>query len=442
MGITRIIRSAGQKIRGTGVALVLAALLTAGPVLTYAPRAAQAAHVEDGALDNYIHYVYLETMRIRWRWVASWMRMTQQYTSNMMHQMWIIGMFMDAKHELETHRIYQTMLNQAHKDYHPSDQMCRFGTNVRSAAASEELAKTNAHVMSTMMLNRELLAEGTASYGGIAIDKAARIMQFKLFYCNIEDGNGRLEELCRLDATRDGTEFQRGAPDERTNKDIDFAATVDNRYTYDINFTDGDITNDETDVIALSRNLFSHDLFQHIGENVLNQELNKDEYMDVRSITAIRGLARNTFGHVVGQRATGTEVAAPFVRRIVQELGLPEAETDAFMGEYPSYYAQMEVLTRRMYQNPSFYSNLYTKPENVKRAAVSMQAIKMMQDRDKFESNLRREMLLSVLLELRLRSLQDYVMNQQQNIQPFQLNGDAAAPPPEPDCTGGWLDCQ
>ena len=433
-----------RRIAGGLLCAFVAAFLAAGPVMTFDPRPAQAAHVEDGALDNSAHYTYLQTERIRWKWVASWMKMTQQYTANMMHQMWIAGMFLDAKHQLETHRLFQTLLNQAHKDYHPSDQMCRFGTNVRSAGASEELAKVNAQVMSTIMLNRELLAERTAASGGMVVDKIARIRQFKLIYCNIHDNNGRLGEMCRLQQGRDGMTYTRGAPDERTNRDIDYAATVDSRYTYDVNFTDNEMTNDEVDVIALSRNLFSHDVFTHIAENRLNREFNKDDYMDVRSIIALRGLARNSFGHIIGQRAAGTGASAPFIKRLVEELGAPQAEIDAFLGEFPSYFAQMEVLTRKMYQNPSFYATLYTKPENVKRAAVSMQAIKLMQDRDRFESALRREMLLSGILELKLRSEQARVLNEQQNYQPFSTTGAAPPTPPPPsptDCTGGWLDC-
>lgn len=428
--------SGRRLMMGAGVAILLAL----GVGVVPAPHRAEAAHVEDGALDDSSHFTYLETERIRWRWVASWMMMTQQYTSNMMHQMWIAGMFLDAKHELETHRIYQSLLNQAHKDYHPSDQMCRFGTNMRSAAATEERSKVNGQVLSTLMLNRELLADGSAAHGGMTVDKIARIRQFKLTYCNINDANGRLQELCRLNATRDGVNFVRGAPDARTNRDIDYAATIESRYTQDVDFTDAALTNQEEDILALSKNLFAHDLLPSIPENVLNQEFNKDEYIDARSLVAVRGLARNSFGHVVGQRATGTEMAAPYVKKIVEELGMPAAEADAFLGEFPSYYAQMEVLTRKMYQNPTFYANLYTKPENVKRAAVSMQAISMIQNRDRFESSLRREMLLSALLEMRLRTEQSRILNVQQNIQPFQLD-DGPLPPPPVECTG-WLDCQ
>ncbi|MBU0800431.1 MAG: hypothetical protein KKA05_05440 [Alphaproteobacteria bacterium] len=417
-----------NRIMGLLLCLLVAACLGAIPLFMM-PHTAQAAHLEDGALDDSNHMNYLIYDRIRNRWIASWMKMTQQYTSNMMHQMWIIGTFFDAKHQLETQRLFQLMANRAHKDYHPSDQMCRFGTTVRSLAAVDELSRVNGQVLSTMMMNRETLASHTTASGGNTTDKKARISQFKQFYCNINDNNGRLAAMCRLSQNEDGLDFQRGAPDERTNKDINYIQTVDNRYTLDINFTDGELTTDETDILALSKNLFAHDVFERIPESQLNQEFNKDDYLDVRSIIAVRGLARNSFGHIVGQRTRGTGVVSPFIRTLVQEMGVPENEINQFMGEHPSYFAQMETITRKMYQNPTFYANLYDKPTNVNRTGVAIQAIKLMQDRDRFESALRREMLLSAILELRLRSAQDELVNDLQNYEEFEAI-DAGAPAP------------
>jgi hypothetical protein len=90
----------------------------------------------------------------------------------------------------------------------------------------------------------------------------------------------------------------------------------------------------------------------------------------------------------------------------------------------------MELLTRKMYQNPTFYAALYTKPANVERTAAAMEAIKLMQDRDRFEAALRREMLLSVLLELKLRTAQEVLENEKQNFAPFSTSPAAATAPP------------
>ena len=54
------------------------------------------------------------------------------------------------------------------------------------------------------------------------------------------------------------------------------------------------------------------------------------------------------------------------------------------------------------YRDPAFYAKLYDNPANVLRQQASMQGIGLMQQRDLFESQIRSEMLLSVLLETKL----------------------------------------
>ena len=73
------------------------------------------------------------------------------------------------------------------------------------------------------------------------------------------------------------------------------------------------------------------------------------------------------------------------------------------IGLRPSYYAQLELLAKKIYQNPDFYANLYDKPANVKRKRVALQAIELMLDRAIYESQIRQEMAASVLLSARLR---------------------------------------
>ena len=87
----------------------------------------------------------------------------------------------------------------------------------------------------------------------------------------------------------------------------------------------------------------------------------------------------------------------------MKEMGIQdEDEIKAYLGERPSYYAQMEVLTKKLYQNPVFYTELYDKPANVERKTVAMQAIELMQRRDMYRSVLRSEATLSVMLETAL----------------------------------------
>ena len=93
-----------------------------------------------------------------------------------------------------------------------------------------------------------------------------------------------------------------------------------------------------------------------------------------------------------------------FLGAVLTELGVPANEVYQLIGERPSYYAQLEIMAKKIYQNPDFYANLYDKPANVARKGVALKAIELMLDRAIFESQLRQEMAMSVLLSSRLRS--------------------------------------
>jgi hypothetical protein len=69
------------------------------------------------------------------------------------------------------------------------------------------------------------------------------------------------------------------------------------------------------------------------------------------------------------------------------------------------------MLTKKVYQQPEFYTNLYDAPANVERKSAAIHAIKLIQDMDKFNSVLRSEQNLSVLLELYLEEMQTGVIN-------------------------------
>ena len=96
------------------------------------------------------------------------------------------------------------------------------------------------------------------------------------------------------------------------------------------------------------------------------------------------------------------------MQNVIKGLGLTDTtEINNLIGENPSYDTQMEILTKRLYQDPKFYVNLYDTPANVKRQKTAMKAVSLMQDRDMYESLQRSEMLMSVLLEMKLLKAQD-----------------------------------
>ncbi|MCB9988527.1 MAG: hypothetical protein H6868_04225 [Rhodospirillales bacterium] len=347
---------------------------------------------------HYNHVLHL----LKENYIKALMRMTEQFTAVMMHQTLAVGMFFDAKHQLETERLFQQLVAEAHKDYHSDIQMCRFGTNMRSLAASERRSETNAFILNRALEDREFMTRNSVGMAGEALDLNMRLEKFKTTYCDIKDDHEQLDLLCGGSS----------GPEERVNKDVDFTRTLDNTYTLKFDLTDAAVTPDEEDIMALSYNLFSHRGFDPFARELLKKEETKDELMDTRSVHAIRSVARNSFAHQVGMRAEGDPEVKDFIKKIMEELGVPLAQIDPILGENPSYYAQMEMLTKKMYQNPNFYTNLYTTPANVKRIGASIKALKMMQDRDRFESSLRREMMISLMLELKLRELQQDVNNE------------------------------
>jgi hypothetical protein len=101
------------------------------------------------------------------------------------------------------------------------------------------------------------------------------------------------------------------------------------------------------------------------------------------------------------------------LRDLMVELGIDPGEAMDLLGfNSPSYYSQMEVLTKKIYQNPDFYTNLYDTPTNIARKKAAMQAIGLMQKFDLFKSHLRAESSLSVILELAVVDLQEEIENE------------------------------
>jgi hypothetical protein len=100
----------------------------------------------------------------------------------------------------------------------------------------------------------------------------------------------------------------------------------------------------------------------------------------------------------------GASRTREFLGAVMAELGVPAAEIFPMIGEQPSYYAQLEILAKKIYQNPDFFSGLYDSPANVERKSVALKAIDLMLDRAIYESQLRQEMATSVLLSAKLHS--------------------------------------
>lgn len=318
--------------------------------------------------------------------------MTQQLTVTMAMQVSIIGTLLDAKNQLEVQRKMQELQARAHKDYHPSEQICRLGTFVRSLAGTETKMEITKHGLNRILMDQYLAVENNHTAQGPKVGAEVMRNQYISTYCDRRDNNDSLDRICTA------------TDSERFNKDLDFTRTLDFPLTLDIDFlTGGAATEDEEDIIALAQNLYMAQMFEEADlEHV------KDDprlHYRTRSYAAKMGVAHNSFINLVAMKSrspdgVGAESGWNYMKALLREFGITsDSDINAYMGDYPSYYAQMEILAKKIYQHPNFYTNLMDKPVNVDRIGIALDAITLMNERDRYESSLRREMLTSVLLE-------------------------------------------
>lgn len=338
-----------------------------------------------------------------------WMMMSQQLTQNMMWHTFAIGTFIDAKHELETQAVLQAKFTEIHKRYQPSLGMCVFGTNIRSLSATERRGDLTTHAMNQRLVDRMMSTDGGLAAGGPQSDERGRVRFFVNRVCDRFD-NGRIHDrpnsgfasICATTPRTDGT----------VNMDIDYTRTLMTPRTLNVDFINPvDPQNkDSTFIFNLATNLYGTLVPQLPAITANDQKTVQSQLLDLRSVAARRGVAQAAINALVGLKARGTDGSntdtMQYMVLLLEELGLTNAQATEFLGENPSYYAQMEVLAKKLYQNPDFYRELYDKPENTKRKSVSMSAIASMLDREIFDSQLRAEAMMSQLLELKVMKAQ------------------------------------
>lgn len=334
--------------------------------------------------------------------------LTQNLTVVGMAEVMAIGQMLDAKEQLETMRLLQKMTAQAYTDYHPSAELCTFGTAARGLASAERNAQMTATIMTRLSMDRQLGNVNTRASSSSALDRQSRLRTFKERYCDPRDNNNGLASVCLVTSPEWG--------EDRIDRDVDFTRTVGLARTLDVDFADNVQTNHETDVIAMSEYLYANNVPARLTEATLKKKANQDDYLDWRSIVAKRGVAQNSFNTIVGMKSSGNadfNNNTRYVAAVLAQLGMPQAEAEKFIapGDQPSYYALMEVLGQKIYQDDAFYTNLYDTPANIARKDVAMQAIGLMVDRDSYRSELRYESMLSVLLEMELMKYQRAVQN-------------------------------
>lgn len=330
--------------------------------------------------------------------------MAKEITTVAMQQMTAIGAFLDAKQQLETQRLFQQKTAEAHKDYHPDTQMCQIGTAAKSLGAAYRNHEAAVFIMAQRSQDRQMKHGDVNATSGPDTDMRGRIDQFRKRHCFRRDNNDGLASLCATTAGSFGF-----------NKDVDAGRFVFGSRTLDVLLDDNNLTDEERDVFALTNNLFAHAIMKPISSELLEKKQNHSAVLDLRSVIAKRSVAEYSFNSVLAQkvRSGPTQNTGSFARVALTQLGATPQEATTLMGhDNPSYFALMEILTKTMYQNPSFYVGLYDKPANIARKAAALRAIGLMQNMDMLKSQLRQESVLAVLTELGIMNEQEAVQNQ------------------------------
>lgn len=350
---------------------------------------------------------------VRSRYTSALIRMTEQLSAVMVQQTLIIGAFLDAKMQLTVQRKMQELMARAHKDYHPSEQICRIGTFVKSISHTETKSELNKQALNKLLMEDYLGVDGHYTFDGENSAIPMRIKQYQEKYCDPRDNNRQLQLFC---SAHDNLTSLTNAQRSRLNKDIDYARTMYSKLTYNADFSDATATDDEEDLIALARNLYYPEMIYSPTSELVANDVS--QHYKSRSYAAKQNVAHNSFINIVGMKSSapaGPAGAAPltedsgwtYMKALLREFGVDDGnasgstddEINAILGDRPSYYAQMEVLTKKIYQSPNFYTNLYDKPANVDRIGASLDAISIMSQRDRFDSMLRTEMLAALLVE-------------------------------------------
>lgn len=305
-----------------------------------------------------------------------------------------IGSFIDARNLMDTLRALQVSSAKTLVNYTPSNSVCTFGTLSRSLAKTDALSKANHIIFSKILMDRDIQKAHTIySNAGTGIFSAND--NFKKKYCNIKTNGGFLEGYC---------DSAVATPDLMHDRDVNFTRVFDVPFTLDADFTDNAMTNDKESIIALFDNLSKVQPMMSDDGDAWNPRDNSITTQDFRALAALRTVTSNTFAALVSEKVKSTSQSTQYMKDIVKKLGLDDANATKLIGANPSYFAQMEVLTKKLFQDPSFYASLYDGEANVDRQRVAMKAIELQQERDFLESLRRREMLLSVLLNEKLRT--------------------------------------
>lgn len=321
-----------------------------------------------------------------------------------------IGAFIDASILNDTLREVEVLTTDTLKSYAPSDQICRFGTLSRALAGSESKVDTDRLVLSEVGLAKNLGKANTISAAGRGEEFQARLRVFADKFCDLKDNETGMSGLCPSATPSKDTDL---------NRDVDYARLLANGVTINADMTDNNNTKDEASLFTLGHFLYGHKQpLKRSSVTSFNETPGSlNAYNDYRSIVARRAAAQNTYNTLAAMKMAGSGGSETYMRQVLKQIGISGNAADRYLGATEtgdpvansSYNAQMNLLTKQIYQDPAFYANLMESRTNVKRTSASLQALGLMQGRDIYKSMARSEMLAAILVELEARKISNNI---------------------------------
>lgn len=350
--------------------------------------------------------------------------MTRSFFVVGMNQILMIGSILDGKMSLETIREHKRLQAMAHKNYHVVGGLCVMGSVARGMPNAVRRSEIFQRSVNRWNMARQLGSEGSYSAKDPYNDLQSRYERLRTVYCDPGDGNGGLGAtgLCSSAAMGNAT---------RQNLDIDYTRLIDRKMTLDFGISTSNAPHpDQEDVFSLMANLYGHDVMLRPTKGKLLPIGNQESYLDMRALMAKRNVAVNSMSALVAKKvgsknrqgasaslkAALTNAALSGSKEFVRSHPNDLPELEEAVGERPSYWAMMEFLTKEMPQDPRFMGDLMVSPTSIGRMQLAMQSYKSVQKRDTYESLLRSEVLLSLLVEMEAEDLTDELDRKVRNL--------------------------
>ena len=321
------------------------------------------------------------------------------------------GAMIDASIMNDTLKDLGVVTSQSLQGYTPSEQICRIGTLSRGLASSESKMDADRIVLSDGGLNKNLGRAYSISASGLGLEFESRLREFVEKFCSLKDNNDAMDGLCHIASP---------VVDWKHNRDIDYTRLLGYGTTINADLTDTNGTWDESNLFAMGHYLYGHrQPTRRISYAELSSAGNSEElYAEYRSVAARRAAAQNTYNTLTAMKMAGSGGSEAYIKDVLQYIGISGTTADVFLGAKTnptdaavksSYNQQMNLLTKQIYQDPTFYANLMDSKANVKRTSAALQGIGLMQGRDTYRSMTRSEMLMAILVEMEAREIANNV---------------------------------